>query len=399
MQHQDSPWGCFQAVQTFLRSQTDATSKPIASSRGCSSEGETRPPKESNLEAAVLRAFMPQLELLKESLSSELQGVTSRLSKAKSWSHVSPGLHAARTMPPQQDGAGAEELVLPMAKREWKRRWTTATDGIEGALRTIRAQNFRTAGEDLDTPASTVVSCAASDVPSDTSQSQSRRSSLADLSGTSQLKVGLDLQEPHPLPKRRPSRISFQRADADLDDPESDRDESSPQTNASNPGSDTFSLSWRADSLDVGENLAAEAAAKKGTTSVDSIIALVQTQRERWDEEKQALEAQLEELKEQLRMLKDKRKPDAEKEALKVQYQELRKAMKARSRFGAWVCERHLQESDDEEDSQGPRNTDKEELRRCLAEMSSKLRAAREAVGAASSESDISPVLNMQSFQ
>eukprot|EP00930_Biecheleria_cincta_P002530 TRINITY_DN10353_c0_g3_i1.p1 TRINITY_DN10353_c0_g3~~TRINITY_DN10353_c0_g3_i1.p1 ORF type:complete len:395 (-),score=89.57 TRINITY_DN10353_c0_g3_i1:70-1254(-) len=378
MQHQYSAWGCFQALQTFLRSQTEATSRPLAPGRECSSEGETKPHKELDLEAAVLRAFVPRLDNFKESLSSELQGVTSRLSKAKTSSHSSPGWRAARTMPLQQHGAGPEELVLPVAKREWKRRWTTPADSIEGSLRTIPGQNFRVAAEDLDTPASTVVSCAASDVHSDTSQSQSRPSSLPD-------------QERQP--KRRASRISFQRADVDIDDSESDRDPCSPQRSPSNAGSDTFSLSWRANSLDFGENLAAEAAAKKGTTSVDSIIALVQTQRERWDEEKQALEAQLEELKERLRLLKDKRKPDAEKEALKAEYQELRKAMKARSRFGAWVCERHLQESDDEEDSQGPQNAEKEELRRRLAEMSSMLRAAREAAGTASSESDISPAL------
>eukprot|EP00913_Durusdinium_trenchii_P006754 g6350.t1 len=100
--------------------------------------------------------------------------------------------------------------------------------------------------------------------------------------------------------------------------------------------SDTSSVNWRADALD-------------GHTSIDSIVALVEAERERWDEEKQALEAKLEELKDHLRSMQAQLSPDAEKQALKAQYQELRKAMKARSRFGAWVCERHMIESDDEE--------------------------------------------------
>merc|ERR1712187_899117 len=94
---------------------------------------------------------------------------------------------------------------------------------------------------------------------------------------------------------------------------------------------------------------------------------------------------------EQHRALQSKQRPDAEKEALRCEYQELRKAMKARSRFGAWVCERHMQESDDEEENERPRNAEKEELRRLMSQMPSKLRAARAAAGAATSESDISP--------
>jgi len=152
-------------------------------------------------------------------------------------------------------------------------------------------------------------------------------------------------------------------------------------------------LLWRADALDFGENLAAEAAAKKGNTSVDSIVALVQTERERWEEEKQALEARVEELKEQLRAMQAKHQPDAEKEALKRLYQELRKAMKARSRFGAWVCERHMKESDDDEDTEKPGVSEKEDLRRKMSALGAQLREARAAIGmGASSESDISPV-------
>eukprot|EP00913_Durusdinium_trenchii_P006755 g6351.t1 len=78
-------------------------------------------------------------------------------------------------------------------------------------------------------------------------------------------------------------------------------------------------------------------------------MALVQVERDRWEEEKQALEARIEDLKAQLRSMQATHQPDAEKEALKKEYQDLRKAMKARSRFGAWVCARHMMESEDEE--------------------------------------------------
>ncbi|CAE7375677.1 unnamed protein product, partial [Symbiodinium microadriaticum] len=64
------------------------------------------------------------------------------------------------------------------------------------------------------------------------------------------------------------------------------------------------------------------------------------------------------------------RSPDAEKQALKREHQELRKVIKARSRFGAWVCERHMMESDDEEP-----DGEKEELRRQMASRFAQLRA------------------------
>ncbi|CAE7817966.1 unnamed protein product [Symbiodinium sp. CCMP2592] len=152
----------------------------------------------------------------------------------------------------------------------------------------------------------------------------------------------------------------------------------------------------RADALDVGEYWAAETAAKKGKTSIDSIVALVQAERERWDEEKEALEANMEELKDRkLRSAWNReeaaRSPDAEKQAetcsaekdlpsfrrqlrqmqaLKREHQELRKVIKARSRFGAWVCERHMKESEDEET-----DTEKEALRRKISDLFVRLRA------------------------
>ncbi|CAE7453140.1 unnamed protein product [Symbiodinium natans] len=178
-----------------------------------------------------------------------------------------------------------------------------------------------------------------------------------------------------------------------MDEPDEEEDEhttndhvTGSDTSSVGKKSDASSMNWRADALDVGENLAAEAVAKKGM-SVDSIVALVQEERERWEEERQALELQAEELKEQLRSMQAVHSPDAEKKALKSEHQELRKVMKARSRFGAWVCERHMAESDDQET-----DAEKEELRRRTAAVFVTLRAARAAVGAASSESDVSPI-------
>merc|ERR550525_670238 len=74
----------------------------------------------------------------------------------------------------------------------------------------------------------------------------------------------------------------------------SDSDKSGSTSQASRP-----SLVWRIDALDCGDRLAASAAARKGSASVDSIVDLVQSERDRWADEKSALEARLEELKAQ----------------------------------------------------------------------------------------------------
>ncbi|CAK9082729.1 unnamed protein product [Durusdinium trenchii] len=266
------------------------------------------------------------------------------------------------------------------AKRSLRRSWTTSMSQA-GKLVSAILRPF----EDGDTPGnSTVVSAAASEVASDSDTPSLKPSP----------RESKDIKA-----KSKVSRITFEgSAPLDtLEKQESDSEEEElPQgirrlrvgSDASSVGrkSDTSSVNWRADALDVGENLAAEAAAKKGHTSIDSIVALVEAERERWDEEKQALEAKLEELKDHLRSMQAQLSPDAEKQALKAQYQELRKAMKARSRFGAWVCERHMIESDDEEP-----NAEREELRNKISELSTRLRQAKASLGAASSESDVSP--------
>ncbi|CAE7878172.1 unnamed protein product [Symbiodinium sp. KB8] len=282
---------------------------------------------------------------------------------------------------PDKDTNGKAVESQWRVRRSDKRRWTTSMGSIGGALTPAYLISHL---EDCDTPAtSTVVSAAASEVASDSETSVSLRPSLRD---------GKEIS------KRKTTRITFEGLEQlkALDRPDESDEEAEDEDAPKRAGSDTSSIgkksdassmNWRADALDVGENLAAEAAAKKGHTSVDSIVALVQAERERWEEERQALEVRVEELQEQLRSMQAAHSPDAEKQALKREHQELRKVIKARSRFGAWVCERHMMESDDEET-----DAEKEELRRRISELSVKLRAAKVAAGAASSESDVSPI-------
>lgn len=333
-------------------------------------------PEKEELEKKVTCILGPHLVSLQATLTDELEGAMQRLlkaqgharsSNARKWKAVStlevPDNFVRATSADQAPGQAGQEADLPkdedlpMARRTCKRRWTTATGTIGGALSTA-VLGLALEG---DTPvASTVASAAASEVASECSEI-SRRPSLKDNDSKS---------------SRSKPRITFEGMEGTAANCESDGEENEDANPRSDKGSDTSSVAWRADALDVGQNLAAEAAAKKGTTSVESIVALVQVDRERWEEEKQALEARIEELKEQQRSLQATNQPDEEKEALKKEYQDLRKAMKARSRFGAWVCET---------------DAEKEELRRKMSELSAKLRAAKAAAGAASSESDVSP--------
>merc|ERR1711972_1247169 len=99
---------------------------------------------------------------------------------------------------------------------------------------------------------------------------------------------------------------------------------------------------------------------------------------ERWADEKRALEEKVEELKKEQQMRK--RGHDPEKEQLKQQVQDLRATMKLRSRFGAWVCERHMQESDDEEEED-----EKEDLRDQLTSLKKDLKSAQRRANVAAS--------------
>eukprot|EP00439_Symbiodinium_sp_Y106_P072147 s2315_g13.t1 len=358
---------------------------PVASRH----EGASGPPSaeaETPMERQVRDALRPHLSTLQEAVLHELEGAVERLTKVQICSDLtSASGNFKRAVSaegcPDKDTNGKAVESQWRVRRSDKRRWTTSMGSIGGALTPAYLVSHL---EDGDTPAtSTVVSAAASEVASDSETSVSLRPSLRD---------GKEIS------KRKTTRITFEGLEQlkALDRPgESDEeaeDEDAPKragsdTSSIGKKSDASSMNWRADALDVGENLAAEAAAKKGHTSVDSIVALVQAERERWEEERQALEVRVEELQEQLRSMQAAHSPDAEKQALKREHQELRKVIKARSRFGAWVCERHMMESDDEET-----DAEKEELRRRISELSVKLRAAKVAAGAASSESDVSPI-------
>lgn len=131
------------------------------------------------------------------------------------------------------------------------------------------------------------------------------------------------------------------------------------------------SSNWRIHSMDLGEK---KAIARKPSDSGVSVIAIVQSERERWLQEKEALELRLSELKARQ---ENEAKPrlDEEKQELKKQLADLRKAVAERSRFGAWVCERHLHESDDEDDD--VEMGKKETLRKQLEGLEAKLRSVR----------------------
>lgn len=322
-------------------------------------EGALSPPTQPDvpLESMVREAMTPHLAALQEAILHELEGAQERLQVPKS-----PVSKFARsqTATVSMDVAEPETCGKAHPSTRFQRRWTTSL-GLGGALTTACLDTSVEHNEVLE----------------------EQDADLADpLVDGGAVKDGSDGQ-------RKPSRITFEGLEqqSGCDEPAAPdtSDEEMPMARQ-RTGSDTSSVNWRADALDVGEYWAAETAAKKGKTSIDSIVALVQAERERWDEEKEALEANMEELKEKLRSMQAARSPDAEKQALKREHQELRKVIKARSRFGAWVCERHMKESEDEET-----DTEKEALRRKISDLFVRLRAARAAAGAASSESDVSP--------
>jgi len=339
--------------------------------------------EKEKLQSIVRAASELHFGSLQEATLDELDAAVVRLRKAQTPFASQSGSKFKRSNSEKvTTHESGDHFAIP-GRKSWKRSWTTSMSQMERLTPALLVPF-----EDGYTPGnSTVVSAAASEVASDISDSPSLKPSLRDVKDLSKSKS-----------KTKTNHITFEgpAEQEEVQKPQSDSEEEEdlPQgrirasSDASSVGrrSDTSSVNWRADALDVGENLAAEAAAKKGHTSIDSIVALVEAERERWDEEKQALEVKVEELKEQLRSMQALHSPDAEKQALKAQYQELRKAMKARSRFGAWVCERHMMESDDEEP-----NAEKEELRHQISELSAKLRRAKAALGAASSESDVSP--------
>lgn len=346
-------------LRAFLRPRSRRTEcrEPRPASRQQDGAGTLNYPTQPDvpLESMVREAMKPHLAALQEAILHELEGAQERLQVPKS-----PVSKFARSQTATVSIDVTQPESQPCGKAHpstcFQRRWTTSL-GL----------------------AALTTACLDTSVEDEVLEEQD--ADLADpLVG-----AGKDCSDGH----RKPSRITFeglgQQSGCDEPAAPDTSDEEMPMARQ-RTGSDTSSVNWRADALDVGEYWAAETAAKKGKTSIDSIVALVQAERERWDEEKEALEANMEELKEKLRSMQAARSPDAEKQALKREHQELRKVIKARSRFGAWVCERHMKESEDEET-----DTEKEALRRKISDLFVRLRAARAAAGAASSESDVSP--------
>ncbi|CAE7306122.1 unnamed protein product, partial [Symbiodinium sp. KB8] len=377
---------CAMGLRAFLRPRSRRTEcrepRPEASDQQ-DGEGALSPPTQPDvpLESMVREAMTPHLAALQEAILHELEGAQERLQVPKS-----PVSKFARsqTATVSMDVAEPETCGKAHPSTRFQRRWTTSL-GLGGALTTACLDTSVEHNEVLE----------------------EQDADLADpLVDGGAVKDGSDGQ-------RKPSRITFEGLEqqSGCDEPAAPdtSDEEMPMARQRTGcglggcGVEKQKMSIanfrrRADALDVGEYWAAETAAKKGKTSIDSIVALVrflwlvligfhvQAERERWDEEKEALEANMEELKEKLRSMQAARSPDAEKQALKREHQELRKVIKARSRFGAWVCERHMKESEDEET-----DTEKEALRRKISDLFVRLRAARAAAGAASSESDVSP--------
>jgi hypothetical protein len=135
---------------------------------------------------------------------------------------------------------------------------------------------------------------------------------------------------------------------------------------------------WKMHSMDLGEKKAIK---KDGGVSV---LAIVHSEREKWMQEKQEMEERLSELKAR-HEVQAKPNIEKEKEDLKKQIADLRKTVAERSRFGAWVCEKHINESDDDDDSEGELN-EKEKLRQQLEALESKLRTARAKLGTSTSK-------------
>eukprot|EP00439_Symbiodinium_sp_Y106_P000431 s6469_g1.t1 len=317
-------------------------------------EGTLNPPTQPEipLESMVREAMKTQVATLQEfagalAVLHELEGAVERLKKVQKSEDAEDLLtnfQRAVSAQPESEKAAKSAQWLGTGSQEI---WSFAPYAVP-----IKGDGqLPWAASDADTPAtSTVVSAAASEVASDNSDSppMSRRPSLRDSSdervaGVVPVSTPC-VQDGKDMKPRKASRSSMHWTRQDIEKG------AGSDTSSIGKKSDASSMNWRADALDVGENLAAEAAAKKdGHMSVDSIVALVQEERERWEEERQALELRVEELKEKLRSMQAVHSPDAEKRALKIEQQELRKVIKARSRFGAWVCEKHLAESDDED--------------------------------------------------
>mmetsp|Transcript_103317 Transcript_103317/g.333268 ORF Transcript_103317/g.333268 Transcript_103317/m.333268 type:complete len:367 (-) Transcript_103317:254-1354(-) len=333
---------CFNGCMALLRG---GQARPISSSAAIP-PGASTPALEGQglelLREQVQGLVSAEMKALEESLTGELRSILGRLLKAEGQS------------PNASNVTVDDTAALPLHNRpESRRRWTCAADGADSLATILRRA---TAGDDLE------------DAPPDyevTAESSMVHTPVSDRTASSSVRKS----------------ISFNREvdeESGSEEDEVAEEERSPACDGENSIKSGSSVVWRIDALDCGDRLAASAAATKGRASVDAIVELVEAERQSWAEEKAALEARLEELKDQ-RQARRRGGPDAEKAELRRQVQELRETMKQRSRFGAWVCERHMQESDEEE---SPTGLEKEELRETLAALEAELRKVREEAAA-----------------
>lgn len=335
-----------------------------------------------DLRAQIQAAVQLQLRELESSLGEEMQSVRSRLDKAvqlEEGSRSEPELAQVETEDAHGVAVAAPRVVSRRRRDEaaLRRRNTVAIDGTDTRSCVIgrvkiarRPPDDAEEDEDDDDTAPNLVSATPSWVASALGTPRSSRPSTP-----------RETPLHHDWMRSRSNSLASMKADASkmvnlLDrrpsDGEDDDEDEVPQRCESR-SSAASSGRWRVDQLDVGDKLASKSAARKGLASVDGIVTLIEEERARWADEKEALGARLEELKAASDLPVAPRDP--EKEELKRQLQDLRKEMKARSRFGAWVCARHAQESDDEDAVE--ERAEREELRRQLDELEVALREAR----------------------
>lgn len=365
------------------------------------------------LRRLVQDGLVDQMAEMRSALSGELQGMIARLDSLGDGSRT----------PSVQDGAAPPRRASEVHARPLMRRWTLpeqtsrrllAVDltSVRAALDTVGGRPSITDSEFSLTPGATSSCRSASGGSGDEAQSEAGESRHTQKTNSNNSKRGSVRFESIESPvgrspsqlrmfdseesgasassaaeagaahrERRPSRSSL-RAHLTFEVPRAEPCEAGEADEApERPTGGSGPSKWRANALDVGDKLASSAAARQGGASVDSIVDLVEAERELRAEERLALEARLEELREQqkLRLAQEGggAGADPEKESLRKQVQELRGVIKARSRFGAWVCERHMQESDDEDDDGPVRNSDKEFLREQLTRLEKDIKAAR----------------------
>lgn len=312
---------------------------------------------------AVLRELQAAIQVLEDTLNSELKGAVFRITHADaSEQPPDPGepFQVGRVSKSSStDDAGTS----PPRRWDHRRRFTAAADGKESLAQILKSSLLPAASSAEETAENSSVTSPVGD-----DDRHQEELALAPMGRTESGDRGK-----RTLHARIEERLNEVHQHQEPGDDDEDMEEmgsvvSTPSCSSTN---------WRVDALDLGDRLAATSAAKKGSASVESIVNLVASERERWEAERQGLEARIEELKEQLITVSSP--PDTEHEALKKKLHSLRQAVKERSRFGAWVCERHMQESDDEDEAENPRNADKEELRLQMQELERELRNARQA--------------------